>query len=128
MIIQIGISPIAIVAMSTLNQLLSDLDATQESIGRASRAMLSIQNEEDAVPIAVREWSAELRAGDSDQALPFIYLANDVLQVGVRARIQCPSFVFRSVTSVCVGTRRFSRATCFPLGSVSHPPLCAVRL
>ena len=75
--------------MSTLNQLLSDLDATQESIGRASRAMLSIQNEEDAVPIAVREWSAELRAGDSDQALPFIYLANDVLQVRVRARIQC---------------------------------------
>ena len=86
--------------MSTLNHLLSDLDATQESIGRASRAMLSIQNEEDAVPIAVREWSAELRAGDSDQALPFIYLANDVLQVRAPTPTRCPTFVSRSDTSV----------------------------
>ena len=78
--------------MSTLNHLLSDLDATQESIGRASKAMLSIQFEGDAVPIAVREWSAELQSGDADQALPFIYLANDVLQVwglcGVCVRAQ----------------------------------------
>lgn len=64
-----------------LEHLLAQAKVTTQSIQKVSQWILSHRQSMDEIAIV---WSDTLRAGDADRQIACLYVANDVMQVGVR--------------------------------------------